>query len=56
MPDDLHRDRLGVHVERYCTEGRSRARAVPGVDVTAELRNCEVPLLYLCAAGDWVVR
>jgi len=34
----------------------ARARAVAGVDVTAELRNCEVPLLYLRAAGDWVVR
>ena len=33
----------------------ARARAVAGVDVTAELQNCAVPLLYLCAAGDWVV-
>jgi len=34
----------------------ARARAVAGLDVTAELRNCAVPLLYLRAAGDWVVR
>ena len=34
----------------------ARARAVAGVDVTAELQNCAVPLLYLRAAGDWVVR
>ena len=34
----------------------ARARAVAGVDVTAELRNCPVPVLYLRAAEDWVVR
>lgn len=34
----------------------ARARAVAGVDVTAELRICPVPVLYLRAAGDWVVR
>jgi pimeloyl-ACP methyl ester carboxylesterase len=34
----------------------ARAQAVAGVDVTAELRDCPVPVLYLRAAGDWVVR
>lgn len=34
----------------------ARAAAVVGVDVTAELRGCPVPLLYLRAAGDRVVR
>jgi len=34
----------------------ARARAVAGVDVTAEMQNCEVPLQYLRAAADWVVR
>lgn len=32
-----------------------RARAVAGVDVTAELKTCEAPILYLQAAGDMVV-
>jgi pimeloyl-[acyl-carrier protein] methyl ester esterase len=34
----------------------ARARAVAGVDVTAQLRDCPVPVLYLQAAGDRVVR
>lgn len=33
----------------------ARARAVAGVDVTAELRLCQVPLLYLIAKYDRVV-
>jgi pimeloyl-ACP methyl ester carboxylesterase len=33
-----------------------RARAVAGVDVTAELRACPVPVLYLRASEDRVVR
>lgn len=34
----------------------ARAGAVAGVDVTAELRACPVPVLYLRAAGDLVLR
>jgi len=34
----------------------ARARAVAAVDVTAELRDCPVPVLSLRAAGDLVVR
>ena len=34
----------------------ARALAVAGVDVTAELRACPVPVLSLRAAGDLVVR
>ena len=34
----------------------ARARAVAGVDVTAELLACPVPVLYLRAARDLVVR
>ncbi|MBX3434649.1 MAG: hypothetical protein KF847_15125 [Pirellulales bacterium] len=34
----------------------ARARAIADVDVTAELRACPVPILYLRAAGDRVVR
>jgi pimeloyl-[acyl-carrier protein] methyl ester esterase len=34
----------------------ARARAVAGVDVTAELQTCPVPVLYLRAAGDLVIR
>ncbi|MBX3425587.1 MAG: hypothetical protein KF688_07910 [Pirellulales bacterium] len=34
----------------------ARARAIAGVDVTAELRACPAPILYLRAAGDLVVR
>ncbi|MCI0360173.1 MAG: alpha/beta hydrolase [Planctomycetaceae bacterium] len=32
-----------------------RARAIAGVDVTAELRSCRLPLLYLLANEDRVV-
>ena len=32
-----------------------RIRAIAYVNVTAELRNCPVPVLYLQARGDWVV-
>jgi pimeloyl-ACP methyl ester carboxylesterase len=34
----------------------ARVQAVAGVDVTAELRACPVPVLYLRASEDWVVR
>jgi pimeloyl-ACP methyl ester carboxylesterase len=34
----------------------ARARAVAGVDFTAELRDCPVPVLYLQSAADRVVR
>ena len=34
----------------------ARAVSVAGVDVTAELQACPVPILYLRAGGDWVVR
>jgi pimeloyl-ACP methyl ester carboxylesterase len=34
----------------------ARARAIAGVDVTAELRSCPVPILYLRASEDRVVR
>jgi pimeloyl-ACP methyl ester carboxylesterase len=33
-----------------------RARAIAGADVTAQLRQCRVPLLYLRAGNDRVVR
>jgi pimeloyl-ACP methyl ester carboxylesterase len=33
----------------------ARARAVLGVDATAELRECPAPVLYLRAAGDRVI-
>ena len=34
----------------------ARALSVAGVDVTDELRGCPVPILYLQATGDMVVR
>jgi len=33
----------------------ARVRAIASVDVSAELRNCSAPILYLQAASDWVV-
>lgn len=33
----------------------ARARAIAGVDVTAELRSCPLPLMYLMAREDQVV-
>jgi hypothetical protein len=34
----------------------ARARTIAGVDVTAELRSCQLPLVYLIAKEDRVVR
>lgn len=33
----------------------ARIRAIAAVDVTTELRDCPMPILYLQAANDWVV-
>lgn len=53
---ELHREVLDAIQSVPPATMAARAREVAKVNVTAELKGCSVPILYLRALDDWLVR